>query len=66
MGWGGFLDFVANWFPKRQEHRRNRIEDIKREMSKIQARRPFIARDADRYAKLSEQLRKLEQQAKNN
>jgi len=65
-GFWEVLGKVSNWFPKRQEHRRNRIEDIKKEMAKIQAKKPFVARDADRYAKLSSQLSRLQQQAKNN
>lgn len=66
MGWGEAIGKIFNWIPGREEHRRNKIEDIKREMSIIQKRHPFSDSDADRYERLAGELRRLEQKAKND
>lgn len=66
MGWGEAIGKIFNWIPGRSEHRRNKIEDIKREIAQIQKRHPFSDRDAARYEFLAGELRRLEQKAKNS
>lgn len=60
-----FSKKIANWIPNREEHRRNQIEEIKREIDKIQA---SVSTPSSRkhYRKLTNKLRKLRQAARNN
>lgn len=59
---------VTQWIPSKDEHRRNKIDKIKREMDKIQnkwTQMPATAKSVARYQYLSGKLRVLQTQAEN-
>lgn len=64
MGWGEAIGKIFNWLPRREEHRRNQIDEIKREMDRI-TKGKSTHRSRTRYEHLSNKLRKLEQDATN-
>lgn len=65
-GWGTLVGKIAEWFPSREESRRNRITQIKKEMDEITKSKSATTDSANRYSKLSAELSKLESQASNN
>jgi hypothetical protein len=56
---GKVLGKVADWWPKKGEHYRAKIREIKKEMDTI-LKQPFTYRSRARYAYLADQLRKAE------
>ena len=65
FGWGDAVGKIASWIPGREEARRNRIDQIRKEMDEIAKKSPTTTRDADRYSKLSNELSVLEKKASN-
>ena len=63
-GWGNFLGTIANWFPKKEEFRRNKYEKLKKERKKILSK-PDTPRNRSRLASIDKQLRSIENKAIN-
>jgi predicted nuclease with TOPRIM domain len=63
-GIGALLSKATDYFQGREERRRNEIESIQKEMSKLQEQ-PATVNSTARYAKLSARLRQLLDNAKN-
>jgi hypothetical protein len=64
-GIGAALSKIANWLPNRQEHYRNKIEDITNEMDILQAQ-GLNGNRSDKYERLAQQLRNLRKKTKND
>lgn len=64
MGWGEFLGKIANWFPKREEHRRNVYRDLKRKRQKL-LKKPYSKDNYRAIARLDRRMRDLENKALN-
>lgn len=64
MSWGSVLGKIFDWVPGRNEHRRNQIDEIQKQMSKIQMG-DYNTKQLKLYTSLAIKLRKLQDQAKN-
>lgn len=64
MGWGEVIGKIFNWIPKREEYRRNKIDEIQRKMAALQ-KGEFTADKSIKYNSLAQQLRFLQDKAKN-
>jgi len=65
-GIGAVLSKVFNWLPKKEEHLKNKINKLKREMDDILTKdSPLSARDAGRYERLAHELRNVEERLQN-
>ena len=60
----GFINKIFDWIPGRREHYRNKIEETKREMDKLQ-KKGLSGKRADKYIRLANKLRILREKAKN-
>lgn len=60
------LGKIFNWVPKREEHRRKEIDKTKRQMHKITNSDGNYNRDYDKYKRLADKLRVLEEAAINS
>jgi len=64
MGWGDVIGKIFDWIPNRREHYRNKIEDIKNEMDRLQ-KEGLTGKRADKFIALAKLLRNLREKAKN-
>jgi len=61
----GFINKIFDWIPGRREHYRNKIEEIKREMDKLQKEGLNSDSTVNKYMRLTVQLRNLREKAEN-
>jgi len=55
---------IFDWLPGRREHYRNQIDEVQREMDKLEDE-GLVASRADKYERLARKLRSLREKAKN-
>lgn len=61
MGWegiGSLIGKISDWIPKRREYYQNKIAELRKELERVQDKKPF---DAPRYIRITDQLRDLEE-----